>query len=154
MEAIDYCKCIEDHPEINNFVLYNCWNTPGLHILRDKNMKRKATIVMLVEELGYFGPIMDLVIRGTVYHMLVCNFAAETKTVTTDCLDGFLDKYFNCPKLKKTIAKWLNNHKFHSDYEHLYRHKRSEQINAQVWFLTQNPHKAVSYICFYNSLLF
>lgn len=146
MEIIGYCKSIADHEEINNFVYYNCWNTPGIHILRDKNMKRKATVVTLVEELGYFGPLIDLVIRGTVNHMLICNFAEETKKVTKEFLKGFLQKFFKCPKLRQTIDKWMSTTKFNSDYEHLYRHKRSELINCQIWFLTQNPRKAVSYI--------
>ena len=144
----NYCKSIGEHEEINDFVLYDCWNKPGVHILVDKNMKRKTTVV--AEELGFFGPIMDLLIRGTVNHMLVVNFATETKKVTKECLRGFLRKFFQDPRLRQCIDKWMNTSKFHSDYENVYRHKRSELINSQIWILKWGPCRAVSYICFYT----
>lgn len=142
-----YFESIDEHPEINNFVRYECNSSPGMNILHDKNMKRKETIQKLVFQLGECGPIMDLVIRGTIYHMLVENFAEETKLVTSDnkgSLKVFLLKHFKSEELQQTIEKWMKSTRWNSDYQHLYRHKRAEIINNQIWFLSQNPSKSVS----------
>ena len=141
IETIDY------HPEIVEFVNHQCNSSPGTNILHDRNMKRRDTKVKLVQELGACGPIMDLVIRGTVNHMLAENFAEETKQVTSDnkgSLKGFLLRHFKTDELRETIEKWMKSARCNSDYQHLYRHKRAELINNQIWFLSQSPYKLVS----------
>ena len=143
-----YINTIDDHPEIEDFVLHQCNSSPGTTILRERNMKRRETKVKLVQELGDYGPIMDLVIRGTIFHMLVENFAEETKQVTSDnkgSLKVFLLKHFKSDELRETVERWMKSARCNSDYQHLYRHKRAELVNNQIWFLSQNPSRSVSF---------
>lgn len=142
-----HCKSIQEHKDINEFVSFVCWFTPGLNILYDKNMKRKSKLEKLIIDTGYFGPLMDVVIRGTVNHMLVLNYAEDTKAITNSnsgFLKQFLLVHFKTNDLSETISAWMKNKVCNLDYENLYRHKRSEIIISQIRFLTQNPRNFVS----------
>jgi hypothetical protein len=142
-----YCTSVEENPEINKFVLFTCWAPPGLSILNGKCMKRKDKLKKLVDTTGYFGPIMDVVIRGTIPHILVCHFAEDTKTITntkSGYLKAFLHNHFKSSVLMETINYWMDL--FIADYECGYRHKRSDLINSQINVFALNPRNLVSYL--------
>lgn len=142
-----HCKSCEGHFEIKKFVLFSVWNTPGLDIMKDKCMKRKDKLVKLVIDTGFYGPIMDVAIRGTVNHILVCYYGSDTKFVT-DVGEGhlrkFLQKHFHSVALLEAIdALYRKNPQWILDYEYSYRHKRSSIVQSQILFLTQNPQNTV-----------
>lgn len=141
-----HCKDFKEHFELNKFVS-STWSTPGLNILNDKCMKRKDKLQQLLKETGYFGPILDQAIRGTVSHLLVCNFEKGTKEITNledGYLKRFLRKHFQTSELMETIGKLFSkNPQWILDYEYSYRHKRSAIIQSQITFLTTNPQNLV-----------
>lgn len=156
--AMTYCKDFKDHPEINKFVLFSVWCTPGLHIVKDKCMKRKEKLQKLVTDTGVFGPIMDVAIRGSISHLLVLYYGQDTKQITDLSSQGFLRrflyKYFHDPQLILTIEQlFTKNPQWILDYEYSYRHKRSALIQSQIMFLTQNPHNLVCYLLVLLSII-
>lgn len=139
-----YCQNVEDHDEIREFVLYSCWCTPGLNILYDKSIKKTVKHSMLVEEAGIFGPMIDMVIRGSIPHVLVKYFSKDTKAIS-ECSKGslktFLLSHFKCSTILSTIELWFKNLKCVRDYEHAFRSKRSELLSNQIFMLKQRPIK-------------
>lgn len=154
---MEFCFHISAHQEIEEFVTYECWCTPGLTIVHDKCMKRKKKLESLLANTGYWGPLMDLVIRATVSHMLVLHLAEDTKSVCgidMQCrLHSFLKKYFTSIDLLATINKWMGLQSCVVDYEIAYRQKRNELIAAQVIFLINNPTNVVSILFLFKTFV-
>lgn len=153
-----HCKSFEEHFEVKRFVLFSVWTTPGLHILKNKCMKRKEKLKKLFSDTGFYGPIMDVAIRGTISHLMVCNYEKDTKTIT-DLKEGYLKKFllkhFECDKLLDTIENlFTKNPQWIIDYENCYRHQRSAIIQSQIMFLTQNPHNLVCINPLHNTQYF
>lgn len=136
------CRDINEHKELRRFAFFICWSTPGLNSLHDKCMKRTTKLKRVFESTGYFGPIVDLAIRGTVSHMLVCHYGEHTRSICS-ILKEFLLKHITDIELKTYINSLLQNEYYIMDYEHSYRHKRSNLINSQIMFLVQNPRSLV-----------
>lgn len=137
-----FCKYIEELPQLNDFVSYSCWSTPGLNIMQSKLFKRNTKLTQLIHELGYNGPITDVVLRGTVSHMLVCNYEEDTRSICGIMIE-FVNDHLKNDSLSKVITSWGSNNTFTQDFEISYRQKRSELISYQVAFLTQNPRNLV-----------
>lgn len=150
IDLIPFCENIEDHVEINEFVLYSCWSIPGLNILHDKCMKRQDKRRMLHQKAGEYGPIMDMVIRGTVYHMLIFHFDEHTRKIGKLMLD-FTKSHFRDQKIVHTIDNWSKTPGSLADYEGGYRHKRAELISTQISFLVNNPRNLVILAKIHNS---
>lgn len=119
-----------------------------LSIVHDKCMKRKNKLHLLINNIGYFGPIVDLIIRGTINCMLSRHFAEDTKNVcgtnTLGRLYKFLLDNFRGKEIVDAIKSWMRDSRCTADYECAYRCKRNELINAQITFLTLNPGNLVS----------
>ena len=142
---MSHCVSIDEQYDIKKFVLSG-WSTPGLNILHDKCMKRKEKLQKIITDAGYFGPMMDVVIRGTINYVLVCYYGKETKFITSlknGYLLLYLHEHFHTDVLIGTINKLLVDSQFLNDYEHRYRHKRSELVQSQLSFLSQNPQNIV-----------
>ena len=66
-----YVTDYNSHPEINHFVNIYCWSKPLSNIVEGKVFKKGNKLLTLVSQCGRYSPIIDLVIRGTILHMIV-----------------------------------------------------------------------------------
>ena len=60
----------------NDFVNISCWSKPLSNIVEGKVFKKGNKLVTLV------SPIIDLVIRGTIPHMVVLNIGENISCIT------------------------------------------------------------------------
>ena len=139
-----YCEQVTQHDELYNFVWYSCQATPGLSTIHDKCLKRKRKLERLVEKTGYWGPILDLAIRGTVHLMLSRHFGQDVKNVVLNPVLQLLMDTFRDEDLIITTKLWFKNTCYVKDYVIAYRCRRSEIISSQISFLTLNPSNIVS----------
>lgn len=141
-----FCRDENAHPEIRNFVNFIAWARPGANILKGKCMKRKDKLSKLLNETGQYGPMMDLVIRCCVNHLLVCSYWKDTKAITTVVggdLPKLLFKHFKNEELVETIQALMKKTKLLFDFEYCYRHQRNDLVHSQLTFLLQNPQNLV-----------
>lgn len=142
----DYLDDVTKSTELHKFAFYVCWCTPGMNLLYSKNMKKTQKLRKLVNTVGYYGPMLDVVIRGTIPHVMVLNFSSETKQITEQkegILRKFLDKYFQESDLIKAISNWFKISGNLLDYETSYRTTRCQLLNSQICFLNSNPLNSV-----------
>ena len=156
-----YCNDIIEVPALYSFVLNQCWSTPGTLCIEQRKFKKTKSLDNLINEFGYYGPILDMVIRSTATTILIQNFGADTKSITGNqrikgtvqgsILKRFITKICNDYKsidskddLSESIEKWFSNKVFIEDYETLYRNTRASILNSQIVTLRNGPHKIVS----------
>ena len=77
-----YVTDYNSHPEIKHFVNIYCWSKPLSNIVEGKVFKKGNKLLTLVSQCGRYGPIIDLVIRGTIPHMIVLNIGENTSCIT------------------------------------------------------------------------
>lgn len=102
----------------------------------------------LVSRVGYYGPILDLAIRGTVNHLVITEFIKDVRAVTVPevgTLFQLLKKYFvNDEVLWNGIKCWFKYNKAVEDYEINFRNFRSEVCNSQLSTILNRPQNKVS----------
>ena len=134
-------------PELEDFAKRKVFCIPGYNITENKVMKKQSKLEMLIRNGGFFLPIMDLVIRGTVNHMVVTNFSKDV-TQVSDPEDGklydFLKKNFKDPQLLMTIKSWFKSNKAVEDYETNFRNFRCEVLNSQALTIVSRPQNKAS----------
>ena len=102
----DY-KC---HPEIKSFVENYCWSSPLTKCIERNVLKKGNKLQTLVSCCGPYGPIIDLVIRATIPHMLVLYIGESTSSISstdgkTGKLKTLLERHFKDQVLLETITK-------------------------------------------------
>ena len=65
-----YVTDYNSHSKIKHFVNTYCWSKPLSNIVDGKVFKKGNKLLTLVSQCGRDGPIIDLVIRGTILHMI------------------------------------------------------------------------------------
>ena len=143
----DY-KC---HPEMKSFVEIYCWSSP-LKMCIERNVLKKGTKLQnIVSCCGPYGPIIDLVIRATIPHMLVLYIGESTSSITstdgkTGKLKTFLERHFKDQVILDTITKWFQTIGNASDYSNAYRQYRQAILVSQFQKLVCQPYCSVSNI--------
>ena len=142
-----YVTDYNSHPEIKHFVNIYCWSKPLSNIVEGKVFKKGNKLLTLVSQCGRYGPIIDLVIRGTIPHMIVLNIGENTSCITdkqNGCLKIFLEGHFKDKDLIDTITKWFQFSGNVRDYDTAYRHYRQTLLVSQLDKLLWQPYRFVS----------
>ena len=142
----EYCSDYKENKEIKRFVEMIAWSSPGKHILDGKVMKKGDKLKMLIKLCGYFGPMIDLIIRGCIPYLMIMHFQDHTITFTANngVISSFLKSNFKDDALLMTIDRWLNNPSLRKDFDTTYRNTRHEYLTTQLETLTMQPYIRVS----------
>jgi len=139
---------IRTNPTLDQFTCRSILSTPGTAIHDGKVLKKKEKLNKLITAIGYFGPVLDLIIRGTINHLVVYEFSKDIRAITSPgngdlyCL---LKKYFcNDQQLWNGIICWFKNKKAVEDYEVNYRNFRYEVLNSHKETILLRPQTKVS----------
>ena len=125
-----HCVDVEDHSEIRAFVV-SSWTTPGKTILENKVMKKGTKLQALIDECGYYGPIMDILIRGVIPYVMILYFGENTNAITGKYLKEFLFGHFKEPEMRDVIENWFKNESNVRDFSTAYRNYRADHISSQ-----------------------
>ena len=134
-------------PELEDFVKRKVLFTPGYNITENKVMKKQNKLELLIKKGGFYLPIMDLAIRGTVSHMVVTNFSKDIKEISDPeygALRAFLKKSFQDNRLLTAINSWFDSNKAVEDYETNFRNFRCEVLNSQLLTIASRPQNKAS----------
>ena len=122
--------------------------TPGTGIHDGKVLKKMGKLEYIVTHIGFYGPIIDLMIRSTVNHLVITEFSKDVRAVTAiDNGDLFLlmKKFFSeNDELWNAIKNWFKYNKAIEDYEVGFRNFRCEILNAQLSTILLRPQNRVS----------
>ena len=139
---------IKKNATLEKFAYRSILSTPGTAIHDGKVFKKKEKLDNLVSRIGYYGPILDLMIRGTVNHLVITEFSKDVRTVTAPVngnLFQLLKKYFfNDEILWNGIKCWFQYDKIVEDYEINFRNFRCELCNSHLFTITSRPQNKVS----------
>lgn len=147
---------IHSNATLEAFAYRSSLSTPCNAIHDGKVLKKKNKLQTLINHVGYYGPILDLVIRSTVNHLVITEFTKEARVVTNpengDLLQ-LLKKYFsNDPILWQGIKCWFKYSKAVEDYEINFRNFRCEVCNSFASTISLRPQNKVRQSR-YNKLL-
>ena len=145
----NYCKITEirKNPLFESFVYRTLHSTPGTGIHDGKILKKKDKLKNLIDDVGYWGPILDLIIRGTINHLVINEFSNDVRAVTdvNGSLYILLMNYFSKDKtLWEGILNWFKHRKSVEDYEINFRNFRCELLNSQLSTILSRPQSKVS----------
>ena len=139
---------LRGNPLLEQFANRSILCPPGFSIIDGKVLKKKEKLQVLVKNIGYYGPILDLLIRGTVNHLVVYCFSKDVRIITSPengdlwCL---LSKYFEQDTtIWNGIKAWFKNVKMVEDYETNFRNFRCDLLNSQVSTIVLRPQNKVS----------
>ena len=139
---------IKGNPILERFAKYSILSPPGTSITDGKVLKKKDKLTVLLKNVGHYGPILDLLIRGTVTHLVVHCFSKDVRSITSPdngdlwCL---LAKYFKEEtKIWDGVKAWFKNGKMVEDYETSFRHFRCELLNSQLSTIVLRPQNKVN----------
>lgn len=149
-----YCGDFNKSPVLQHLVQEGSeWSTPGVNVLQGKIHKKKSKLTGLINDLGEYGPILDLVIRSTIPEMIVLKFSVNPGQIT-EVNNGHLHRSL-LKKIRQLqsneteiftdlIGRWFSNKLNVRDYNTAYREKRSEILQNQVSHLVYCPYFIVS----------
>jgi hypothetical protein len=137
---------IKDNKVLNEFVHRKILSVPGLSIIEGKVFKKKSKLDVLIQDLGYYGPVIDLVIRGTVNHMVIYEFNKDHKKITAENagLYTLLKKYLlTDSNIWNVVINWFQCESAVTDYEISLRNFRIDILNSWVALIVQRPQNRV-----------
>lgn len=148
-----YCERYTDNSVLVSMVREGFeWSTPGMNVLHKKVVKKMVKRARLIKDLGYYGPIIDLIIRSTIPEMIVMNFSKNP----VEIVQGQGELYSTLIRRIKAhggaeadafievIDLWFGQDEYLFDYRTAYREKRMELITNQLATLQLNPSTVVS----------
>ena len=141
LKASNYIK----DPTLKKFVEETVMTAPGQNLFYGKSFARNEKLKYCIEVLGKDGPLIDLILRGTIPHMLVWNMGEETRNITRTALKDFVDEHISqkSPSLKIVLDKWFQETKFIRDYEDQFRNFRNEMLSSFLDTMISNPRNLV-----------
>ena len=131
-----------------SFAYRTLHSTPGTGIHDGKVLKKKDKMNNLILHVGYYGPILDLMIRGTVTHLVINEFSKDVRAVTSEQTgDLFIllkNNFCNDNVIWECINNWFKHKKSVEDYEVNFRNFRCELLNSQLSTILLRPQNKVS----------
>jgi hypothetical protein len=147
-------NAIKENKFLECFVNRSLLTIPGSSAIDGKMFKKQNKLQHLISKVGFYGPILDLCIRGSINHILIYEFNKDVKKITqiqSGALYNLLRKHFVTDDvLWGAIQAWFSYEKVVYDYEVALRNFRSDLVNQWLSTILTRPSNRVSTTCMFT----